>query len=525
MFLAEKPGEWEPHKVRAKTVAAPAKAEITTNGDHAHSQPDTVMKDALNTDVDMGMLVDVPASQSIEDSAELVYEDDLLDTEGAVYPIREGRIENWSCLFALFSHIYNMLSPSFAYHSPVLVVSQPCWSARDHELLTQFFFENFKIPAFCIMDSALTACYAYGVGTATVVDVGHEKCDVSAVTDFIVNDYGRGVGMKGCGGRGLTLRLQQVLEKQGFDEDMAEQLKRNPICEVLPAGIALPRSSMQNGEYPSNPAAAASTGAMDSGANAKDADGLRLGQLPRGPGLGTEVGEEGDDLDEDNEGVLDVAAIVAKDNAAELLAKREREKAEKAAAKKGALDAAKQVRLKNSEKEKASFTYEEIMPFDPSANVDRISPSRKRKREIEVGVERFMASTPADGYNDGIIDTIAATIHNTILTHPDLSQRSTLWDNLIIMGNGSRIKGMSCTAFSRFLLTPCRLHIFPALNASDSLHAFSFHSHDLHIGTSFELFHSTANEWHEYTHSWTCSSSYASLRCPWCQPFACRSYK
>ena len=328
-----------------------------------------------------------PSTTAIEDENTETFEDDHWSEEGAVYPIVEGKIENWSCFFALLSHIYNMISPPF--HMPVLFVAQPCWSARDHEMITQYVFENWKIPAFCLMDSALTACYAYGVPTALVVDVGHGKCDVSAVTEFQVNDIGRGTAIAGCGGGNMTKRLQQILEKQGFDQSMAEQLKKSPICEILPLGSPYPKVT-PNGVATSagNPAAAASTDALDSGAGAKDLDGLRPGQAPRGPGAGTTVGEEGgngEDDDNDNEGVMDVAAIVARDNAAELLAKREREKAEKAAAKKGAAaEGPRLLRLRNSEREKASFTYVDYVPLEEQS--DNEQPiSRKRKRDIEVG--------------------------------------------------------------------------------------------------------------------------------------------
>lgn len=379
-----------------------------------------------------------PPQDAEEETAE-TFEDDLWSTEGAVYPIREGRIENWSCFFALLSHIYNMMSPPF--HMPVLFVAQPCWTSRDHERITQFVFETWKVPAFCLMDAALTACYAYGVQTALVLDVGHGKCDVTAVTDFQVNDVGRGIAIPDCGGHAMTKRLQQVLENKGFTEDMAEQLKRSPICEILPVGVEFPKGAA-NGAAP-NPAAAASTGALDSGVNAKDLDGLRPGQAPRGPGIGTMVGEEGgNDNEEENDGVLDVAAIVARDNAAELLAKREKEKAEKAAAKKGAAaDAAKAVRLRNWERERASFTYVEFIPVEESSTAEGERQSRKKRREIEVGVERFMAATPLPGVGEGIIDTIAEAIHHTVMSVPDMALRSTLWENLIVLGNGSRIRG------------------------------------------------------------------------------------
>ena len=410
------------------------------------AKPDT--RDAetaqpLQEDTQQPPAQEEPTTAVVEEETTETFEDDHWSTEGAVCPIKEGRIENWSCFFALLSHIYNMISPPF--HMPVLFVAQPCWSARDHEMITQYVFENWKIPAFCLMDSALTACYAYGVPTALVIDVGHEKCDVSAITEFQINDIGRGVAVEGCGGRSMTKRLQHVLEGQGFDEDMAEQMKKSPICEILPAGTPYPKATPNGAAAPPvNPAAAASTGALDSGQGAKDVEGLRPGQAPRGPGMGTTVGEEGGNgEDDDNEGVLDVAAIVARDNAAELLAKREREKAEKAAAKKGgAVEAPRTVRLRNSERERASFTYVDYIPIEEQDSSEQ-PLSRKRKREIEVGVERFMAATPPPGLCDGIVDVVSEAIHHAILSVHDIPQRSHLWDNLIVVGNGSRIRGIS----------------------------------------------------------------------------------
>ncbi|KIW66965.1 hypothetical protein PV04_06245 [Phialophora macrospora] len=399
----------------------------------------------------------------IEEEISESFEDDHWSIEGAVYPIVAGRIENWSCFFALLSHIYNMISPPF--HMPVLFVAQPCWSARDHELITQYVFENWKIPAFCLMDSALTACYAYGVPTALVVDVGYEKCDVSAVTEFQVNDIGRGPALAECGGRSMTKRLLQALENQGFDEDMAEQLKKSPICEILPLGTPYPKAS-PNGKAAAavNPAAAASTGALDSGAGAKDEEGLRPGQAPRGPGVGTTVGEEGANGEDEDDGVLDVAAIVARDNAAEVLAKREREKAEKAAAKKSAAaEGPRPIRLRNSERERATFTYVEYVPLDEESATEQ-PLSRKRKREIDVGVERFMAAIPPPGTCDGIIEVISEAIHHAVLSVPDISQRPSLWDNLIILGNGSRIRGfipaLLAAISSRYILSPSTATIF-----------------------------------------------------------------
>lgn len=443
MFPAEKQGEWEATKIRIRPP--PTLTNGASNGSHPQPSTDIDMPDAHDADSST-VKTEAPAVQPPEDSlaSDPTYEEDPTSEEGAVFPLRCGRIENWSCFLALLTHIYETLSPPF--HTPVLVISQPCWSARDHELLTQFFFENFKIPAFCLMDAALATCYAYGVPSATVIDIGYEKCDVTAVTEFVACDVGRGIAVAGCGGHDMTMRLLQLLAHQGFDESMCEQLKKSAICEILPAGTELPGKVQEKSEV-ANPAAAASTGAMDSGVDAKELDGSKPGQAPRGPGLGTEVGEEGGNGDEeDNEGVLDVASIVAKGNASEFLAKREREKAERAAAKKAAgFEAARPVRLKNSERQKATFVYEEHMPYEAGVtNGIGSASSRKRKRDVEVGIERFLAASPGGKTSDGILDAIAATIHNTIMAVPDVASRSTLWDNLIVLGNGSRVRGKTC---------------------------------------------------------------------------------
>lgn len=429
MFPTERDGEWEPHKVRERPRAH------LTNG--VHVKQDVEMHDAPNNE-------DEKPTSTEEEESEVSYEEDLASDEGAVWPIREGRIVDWSCFFALLTHVYNTLSPPF--HTPVLVISQPIWSAKDHETLTQFFFQQFKIPAFCLMDSSLAACYAYGVQSATVVDIGHGKCDVTAVSEFVVHEIGRGMAIAGCGGDGMTRRLLQSLAPKGFTYQMCEQLKKSPVCEILPPGTELPGSTHTEEQTEvTNPAAAASTGASGSGPDRRESI---TSSMPRGPGLGTEVGEETNGNEEDNEGVIDIATIVARGNTSEFLAKREKEKAEKAAAKRSSVaEAAKPTRLPNSKKETATFQFEDYGIFESGEIGNGAGPTKKRKREVEVGVERFMAAAPTatinsdDRSGNSIIDTIASTIHSTIMAVPEVSKRGELWDSLVILGNGSKVRG------------------------------------------------------------------------------------
>ena len=477
MFPAEKKGEWEATRIRER------KSTNTSNKPEAngHADGDITMGEVGGTVEGQG------AAEDQDDDPK--FEEDPTSEEGAVYPLRDGRIVDWSCFFALLTHIYNTMGPPF--HTPILVISQPAWTAQDHESLTQFIFEKFKTPAFCLMDSALAVCYAYATPTATVVDVGYGKCDVTAVNEFLVNDLGRGSALPGCGGEAMTQRLLELLGGKGFTSDVCEQLKKSPICEILPLGTEMPAEAETNASV-SNPGAVASTGASGSGAGQRGSIAAQ-GGAPRGPGPNTEVGDADEDREfkdgEDEEGVLDVAAIVASGKTSEFLAKKEREKAAKAAAKKDAADAAavaKEKSLPNSKRVKANFHYHERRPLEelnmngkramdgesgqdgsepkrqktPEPGAESITQTtentaaarreerkeeRRRNREgtafirksADVGLERFQAAT------GGILDQIADAIHRCILSYPDISKRSDLWDSLIILGNGSKVKGRS----------------------------------------------------------------------------------
>ncbi|KAH7088435.1 hypothetical protein FB567DRAFT_569305 [Paraphoma chrysanthemicola] len=476
MFPAEKAGEFEPYKIRRKNEKA-----AQSNGEAKDEAPEA----------------EKPAADGEED--EVLWEEDRISEEGAVWPIQEGRIVDWPCFFALITHVYNTLNPPF--HTAILLITQPSWTPREHERLTQFFFEKFKTPAFGLMDAALATTWAFGVHTATVIDVGKEKADITAVSEFIPQTQGRVVSLSGCGGEAFTAGLLSKLKSKGFNRDMCEQLKRSPICEILTPGTPLPGTgAAQEKDVITNPAAAASTGATSSG----PAGAATIGSIPRGPGADTEVGE--DTALEENEGVLDVASIVAGGKMNEYLAKKEKEKQEKLLAKKKGAPAPdvanRQVRLPNSKREKATFLYTDHALLDTlknmdlgtqgladaksalnevtgkqaqehSENAEQASNAEPNgtgesgtggskggsiKREIEVGTERFLSDS------DGTLEKIAAAVHRTISSVDEVQKRSDLWDNLIICGNGSRLRGFKDallqTLQGKYLISPSSATIF-----------------------------------------------------------------
>lgn len=464
MFPAEKAGEWEPYKIRRREDKPEESAGEPQDG----AQEGADSKAGAN---------------GAED--EVIFEEDRVSEEGAVWPIKEGRIVDWSCFFALVTHVYNALNPPF--HTPILLITQPVWTPKEHEKLTQFFFEKFKTPAFGLMDAAMATSWAYGVHTSTIVDVGKDKVDVTAISEFIPHIQGRVMSLAGCGGEALTEGLMAKLKSRSWSRDMCEQLKKSPICEILPPNTPMPGTKeASEEEMITNPAAAASTGAPGSGPAAAST----IGNIPRGPGADTEVGDE---TNAEDEGVLDVASIVTGGKMEEYLAKKEREKQDKANAKKkggpeaaAAANANKPVRLPNAKRERATFLYEDHRLLDNLKNMnlgsERLAemqdqldegPSRQIdgatgepisaveangttdagatnnrsgpiRRELEVGTERFMAAS------NGVLERIADAVHRTISSVDEVNKRSELWDSLIICGNGSRVRGAS---------SPCHLLI------------------------------------------------------------------
>ncbi|KAL5334595.1 chromatin remodeling complex subunit [Aspergillus crustosus] len=443
MFSAETKGEYEPYRIRER------REEIKLSNGSAPKE-DVDMKDAQpptqeGSDAPKPQ-TEEPKTENVESAdgegkegngegqivEEVFYDEDKASEEGAVFPIDNGRIVDWPCFFALLTHIYNTLKPGLA---PVMLIAEPVWSLRDREAITQFVFEKLKAPAFSLMDSALAVCYGYGASTATVVDVGKDKVNVTAVTDFVVNEHGRGIALDGCGGDYMTDRLLELLGSKGFTRDMCEQLKRSNITELLPAGTPLPGSSA-TARQDGNPAT----------------DSVTLG------GEAPLKAQNGSAENEEDEGVLDVATIVS-GNTSEFLAAREKEKSTKKAAE----QAAKPVRLPNSKKDKATFQYQEYVRIEP----EKGAPSGRARfilqtRDIEVGVERFLSATPkqtvGERLSSDILEDIATQIHHTILAVPDATKRSELWDSLIVVGNGSRIKGFTqallSTITQRFVLSP-----------------------------------------------------------------------
>lgn len=427
---------------------------------------------------------------------------------------------------AFLDHVHSMLTTTY-HNTPIVLMASPQWSRPDCEAIARYIFEKTKTPALCLLHSGVATQYGLRWPSLTVVDIGFEKVDVTCIYEnrLVSQRDVRDVVGDGAisGGNVFTKRLFELLEgkEHSFTLEMAEQLKKSHICEVLayapdrPELMELPTDGVQP-EAPSvGPAPAAA------------ASGTTVGDAPA-----VIDAEDGDETTTANDGVLNIADIVTSGQTKEFLAKKEKEKAEKAkAGKKGkaatdVADASRAMRLPNSKRLKSVFHYEEVIQEEPSApppkanggandgepkdeavpgvtseasdaaapppaaaeaedtkepgqsstdpfKVDNFlappettsapagssEPQPKRvRRDIDIGLERFTFADRAE------IDRIATAIYEAIQDISEMYMRPACWDNIVFVGNGSRIRGLKDnivqTLTARHLISPSSATIF-----------------------------------------------------------------
>ncbi|KAJ3562866.1 hypothetical protein NPX13_g8398 [Xylaria arbuscula] len=456
-----------------------------------------------------------------EDGWEWVEDRDSV--EGAIYPIQGGRIVNMPAFLAFLDHVHGLLTSTSVYHiTPIVLMASPQWTRPDCEAIARYVFEKTKTPALCLLHSAVASQYGLKWPTMTVVDIGFEKVDVTCVYDSNVVSH-KDLGFPTpereiSGGEVFTQKLLSLLKDKGFTYEMAEQLKKSSICEVLPYAPELAELT----ELPTESQVAASQGPPPPTTSIEPP---KITE-PVKPVFNADTDTENGEPKEADEGVLDVANIVTSGNTREFLAKREKEKAEKAKTKKQGKGqepesaAAKPARLPNSKRKTNIFHYEDLEHEDvqvpvPSNGVKPNSAvavsveaptsetpvalenksnsepvksevksveesqtsgqtngnlttepvktvterrTKRVRKDIEVGLERFCFA------DRGEINRITDTIYHAVQSIDDIYKRSACWDNIVFVGNGSRLRGLKenimQTLTSRHLISPSTATIF-----------------------------------------------------------------
>ncbi|PNY30041.1 Actin-like protein ARP9, partial [Tolypocladium capitatum] len=452
--------------------------------------------------------------------------EDVDSAEGAVFPIEGGRIVQMQAFLAFLDHVHGMLTTTY-HNTPIMLMASPQWTRPDCEAIAQYVFEKTRTPALCMLHSALATQYGLKWPNMTVVDIGYEKVDVTAIHDGrVVNHMDLGSPNPDrhiSGGEVFTQRLAKLLRGKGFNRDMAEQLKKSAICEVLPyapgerALVELPKESTV-----SLPPAAAPVAA----------EAPKAAEPPRPSGVAGDDDDEYAEANGDDDGVLDVAAIVTSGQTKEFLAKREKEKEKgkpgrKPKDKEGDAAPVRPARLPNSKRTHNTFFYEEVVleevprepkpavtgPTNGAAGASAEKPAGEQQQQPPAqngtAAESSTTAPQADslmsaGESDAVpkpeeekpagaddtpefrpkrirrdvevglerfafadraeVDRIATTIYRTIQGIDDMYMRPSCWDNLVFVGNGARLRGLRDnivqTLNARHLISPSTATIF-----------------------------------------------------------------
>lgn len=456
------------------------------------------------------------------------YIEDPDSTEGATYPIQAGRITNMDAFLAFLEHVHSLLTTTY-HNTPIMLMASPQWTRPDVEAIARYVFERTRTPALCLIHSGIATQYGLKWPHMTVVDVGFQKVDVTCIYDSrVVSHMDVGAadalavaeGEDISGGEVFTRKLLGLLEDKGFTYEMAEQLKKSSICEVLPYVNDSPALM----DLPQEATAEAAP------------DAPRVVVEPSAV-----VDDDEDGVNEDKivteDGVLDVAKLVVEGQTKEFLAKKEKEKAEKAKAGRKGKDKeepAKPTRLPNSRRPKNVFHFEEVIqeevppqqtqpaapaPADTATDGEKtatteaekpataegtngdapkeqangsdepkeepateapkpeeasaqapapaaqpplpVGPTIRNKRirkDIEIGLERFLFADRDE------IDRITTAIYRAVQGIEDMYMRPPCWENLVFVGNGARIRGLKDniiqTLSARHLISPSTATIF-----------------------------------------------------------------
>lgn len=318
-----------------------------------------------------------------------VYRDDSrFATTGSedqvVWPLKNGEIADEAAFHFFLKSVYKSAVRADAVLPPALyLVSSIVWNRRQLERLTRYLFEEVGVPALSVCLNGVANAYAYATANALVIDIGYEKTEISAVVDSEVNLHASRIAP--LGGNSINTRLSQLLP--AFSESQIEDLKLSGIVETV------------------------------------------LGDSSLAEHIEAEVLGKGDE----EEGVVDVAAIVSSGRTREILEEREREINGPAAEKKA-----------NADLDQNTFT-----------DRDGVEHTVGRER-FDIGQELVNA----------IIETVA-------LVHADLKPRAQqqVWEHVIITGRGSAVPGLKVKLLARleeeFLVS--RPPLMPDPIASDAM--------------------------------------------------------
>ncbi|ODV93675.1 hypothetical protein PACTADRAFT_51442 [Pachysolen tannophilus NRRL Y-2460] len=301
------------------------------------------------------------------------------DESLAVYPIIKGEIVNVNALNYLLKIILKSIH-KISYIIPsnvaLTLIGSNRWSKLDIEYITHYAFESLQIGNFTILPLSLCANFSFGsIPNSLVIDVGHEKTEITPIIDYQVMRHLSVTVNKGS--QSINKNLSELLPELTLDQ--IESLKLSPIYEIL---------------------------------SEEDAKNSFFGL----------AGIESDDKKSaEDDGILDVAAIVTSDrNTRDLLEEKSKNK----------------VKIEEEEETKPNSELEKNTFIDNNGN------------EITIGKERFQ------GHNE-LLSSISFNVQLCVEQISDLRKRQECFDNVILVGATTKINGFK----DSLLVTLLRDHL------------------------------------------------------------------
>lgn len=157
------------------------------------------------------------------------------------HPIQQGTIKDDHQFERLLNYvIYDLLDRPYGGEGSA-VIAEPLFAPkRDRELITQLMFEVFNVSGLCMQDQASLALYSIGKLQGAVVDLGHGKLDVAAISDGQVQTTS--MRRLPFSGELLTRYMQSLMAQRGvaLTLQQAEALKEQ--CCTASVTLANERS-------------------------------------------------------------------------------------------------------------------------------------------------------------------------------------------------------------------------------------------------------------------------------------------
>ncbi|MFX1252956.1 MAG: hypothetical protein ACFFCZ_15220 [Promethearchaeota archaeon] len=129
-----------------------------------------------------------------------------------IYPIRRGRVVDWTAFEKLLVYIFETLQidPS---EQPFLFLDRILAPKVDRERLAELCFENFDIPGIYILPAARSALNGVGMDTGLVIEIGHGVLTILPVYEtFPIYHAAKRLDI---GGKDITNYLIRLLRTEG----------------------------------------------------------------------------------------------------------------------------------------------------------------------------------------------------------------------------------------------------------------------------------------------------------------------